>query len=195
MPPKAGLSREAVVQAAASLANEQGIQALTLGRLAERLGIRTPSLYNHVDGLPGLLRELALLNAGSMADRIGRAAIGKSGATALLAIARAYRAYIKESPGVYLASLRVSGNQVAPDPRLSQAEGQMVEMVMAALASFGLQGAHGLHAVRALRSLVHGFTTLEIAGGFGLPLDLDESFERMMIMMVNSLQEVDGPWR
>ena len=195
MPPKAGLNREAVVQAAADLANTEGLQALTLGRLAERLGIRTPSLYNHVEGLPGLLRDLELLNARSLADRLGRAAIGKSGAAALLAIAHAYRAYIKECPGLYLASLRVSGNQADPDARLSQVEGQMVETVLAALASFGLQSEAGLHAVRALRSLVHGFTTLEIAGGFGLPLDCDESFDLMLQMMVRSLQEPGEPWR
>ena len=47
MPRRAGLDKAMVVQAAADLANAEGVDALSLGRLAERLGVRTPSLYNH----------------------------------------------------------------------------------------------------------------------------------------------------
>src|SRR5260221_8231667 len=43
---RAGLDRSTVVEAAAKLVDEEGIEQLTLGRLAERLGVRTPSLYN-----------------------------------------------------------------------------------------------------------------------------------------------------
>jgi AcrR family transcriptional regulator len=46
------LTKIAVVQAAAELINTEGSDALSLNRLAEKLDIRTPSLYNHVDGLP-----------------------------------------------------------------------------------------------------------------------------------------------
>ena len=74
------LTKTAVVQAAAELINEEGADALSLNRLAEKLEIRTPSLYNHVDGLPGLQRELAVMNARQLADRLSAAAIGKSGA-------------------------------------------------------------------------------------------------------------------
>lgn len=37
-----------------------------------------------------------------------------------------------------------------------------------------------IHAVRGLRSIVHGFATLEAGGGFGMPLDRDESFLRLL---------------
>ena len=63
----------------------------------------------------------------------------------------------------------------------------MVDIVLAVMASFGLEGEDALHAVRALRSLVHGFSTLELAGGFGLPLDCDESFRRMMNLLIQGL--------
>ena len=48
------LTKTTVVQAAAELLNSEGAAALSLNRLAEKLDVRTPSLYNHVDGLPGL---------------------------------------------------------------------------------------------------------------------------------------------
>ncbi len=185
--PRAGLDKETVVGAAATLINTEGVEALTLNRLAQELGVKTPSLYNHVDGLPGLYHELALLNARMLGERFTQAAIGKAGPAALIAVAQTYRAYIKESPGVYLASLRSSGTQQPVDAELSAAEETSLRVTVAVVASFGLTGEDALHAVRGLRSLVHGFATLEIAGGFGLPLSLDESFDRLLQMFVRAL--------
>jgi AcrR family transcriptional regulator len=188
MSPRAGLDKEQVVQAAAELLNAEGPAALSLNRLAKRLGVQTPSLYNHVDGLPGLQRELALLNVRGLGEHLEHAAIGRSGAEALRAIAQAYREYIKASPGVYMASLQASGNRADTSPELEAAEGRVVAVALAVVASFGLSDADGLHAVRALRSMVHGFTSLEVAGGFGLPLDLDESFHRLVEMFIRGME-------
>ena len=99
---KTRLDTATVVNAAAELLNRQGPEALTLRRLAAMLGVQTPSLYNHVDGLSGLRRELARLNAQRLAEELTEAAIGKSGAEALTALAQAFRAYIKANPGLYL---------------------------------------------------------------------------------------------
>ena len=186
--PRAGLDTATIVDAAAAILNTDGVEALALNRLAQELGVKTPSLYNHIDGLAGLYRELALLNARALGECFTQAAIGKSGPAALTAVAKAYRAYIKASPGVYLASLRSSGTQQPVDVELSAAEEQSLRVGVAVIASFGLTGEEALHALRGLRSLVHGFATLEIAGGFGLPLSLDESFDRLLQMFVRALQ-------
>ncbi len=188
MSPKAGLDKATVVQAAADLVNAEGVDALTLGRLSARLGVQPPSLYNYVNGLPGLYRELSLLNARQLGERLSHAAIGKAGPDAVLAVAQAYRAYIKQSPGLYLASLRTSGSQTPADPALQAAEDRVVQVALAVVAAFDLYGDDALHAVRALRSVVHGFATLEVAGGFGLPLDCDESFKRLIAMLITGLQ-------
>ncbi len=189
MSPRVGLDKAAVVEAAADLINAEGIEALTLNRLAGRLGVRTPSLYNHVDGLPGLYRELALMNVRGMGTRLGNAAMGRSGPEALMAVAQAYRAYIKEFPGLYMASLRAARTSAPVDVELEAAEDQVVKIAMAVVGSFGLSGEDGLHAVRGLRSIVHGFATLELAGGFGLPLDCDESFRRLVSLFIRGLQQ------
>ena len=179
-------------QAAADLVTAEGLQAPTPNRLAQRLGVQTPSLYNHIDGLPGLYRELSLLNARRLGERLSQAAIGKAGADAVMAVAQAYRETIKESPGLYLASLRAAGTQTPHDVELLAAEDRVVHVGLAVVASFGLTGEDGLHAVRALRSSVHGFATLEVAGGFGLPLDCDESFRRLVAMVIAGLQQMPG---
>src|SRR6266702_527334 len=106
---RAGLDRSTVVEAAARLVDEEGIEQLTLGRLAERLGVRTPSLYNHVAGLPGLKHDLALYCLRDVLDRIMRVAVGKSRSDAIFAFAYAYLSYARENPGRYSLTL-------APDP-------------------------------------------------------------------------------
>lgn len=194
MSPRSNLTKQIVVQAAADLINTEGLEALSLGRLAKNLGIRTPSLYNHVDGLPGLMRELSILNAHKLAERLNDAAVGQSGAELVRAVMQAMRAYIKEYPGLYLSTVRASGTHEDVDEELQQEEARSVNVGLAVMASFGLEGEEAIHAVRGLRSVVHGFATLEISGGFGLPLELDESFDRLVDLFITGLeqQKVNG---
>ena len=58
--PRAGVTTDGVVDAAAGIANADGLKAVTLARLAEKLGIRSPSLYKHVDSLDAVYRALAV---------------------------------------------------------------------------------------------------------------------------------------
>lgn len=184
--PGPSLDRAAVIQAAADLADESGMDGVTLGSLAARLGVQPPSLYNHVAGLPGLRRALALAGLQELARRLERAAVGKAGDDALLAIAHAYRAFAHTHPGVYAATLR------APDPadaELAIAAAEVVDIVLAVLAGYRLEGDDALHATRGLRSLLHGFAALEAVGGFGLPLSLDESFSRLLQVFIVGLRQ------
>lgn len=187
MPPRAGLDRYTVVNTAVEMLDAG--DTLTLGRLAAHLDVQTPSLYNHIEGLPGLYRELALLNVRYLGERLGKAAIGKAGPAALAAVADAYRTYIKEHPGLYMASVRAARTQTLVNLELQAAEDEVVAIVVAVIASFGLDGDDAIHAVRALRSLVHGFTTLEVAGGFGLALEPDESFRRLVNLLIHGLEQ------
>ena len=73
------------------------------------------------------------------------------------------------------------------DAELQAAAQEVLDVVLAALATYGLRGDDALHATRGLRSLLHGFVALELAGGFGLPLDLDESFHRLLRVFIQGL--------
>ena len=188
-PRKARLDTATVVQAAAELIEAEGLEALSLGRLARQLDVQTPSLYNHIDGLPGLYRELALMSTRDLGERMGNAAIGKSGTDAVVALAEAYRAYVKDHTGLYMTGIRSSGQQTPIDVELQTAQERVVQIALAVVGSFGLRGEDALHAVRGLRSIVHGFATLEVAGGFGLPLDCDESFQQLVKMFITGLQQ------
>jgi AcrR family transcriptional regulator len=188
MPPKTVLYPARVIAAAVDLLQREGQEALTLNRLAAELDVQPPSLYNHIAGMPGLLRELSIYNAQRLGDCLGQAAIGQAGPLGLMHVAEAYRGYIKANPALYMLSLRASGKLEMPVPALRAAEERVVHIVLAMLASLDLSGADAIHAARALRSAIHGFASLEVAGGFGIPLDLDESFQRLMLSLIAGFQ-------
>ncbi len=186
---RARLDKPTVVAAAAALVNREGAAALSLKRLAEELGVQTPSLYNHVDGLPGLERELALLSVRRLGDALADAVIGKAGPAAVAALLDAYRAFVVANPGLASYTMRPAALEAPDDAERIQAETRIVHVAVAVVASFGLAGDDAIHAVRALRAVAHGFATLEAAGGFGIPLDLDESFRRLARMVTAGLAQ------
>jgi AcrR family transcriptional regulator len=183
--PRMGLDAGRVVDAAATIADNDGLGAVTLARLAADLGVRAPSLYNHVAGRDALLRAIALSAVRELTVVLRDAAVGRSGADALVATSRAYRAYAREHPGRYAASV------AAPAPGDEEhlaAAGETVDVILAVLRGWGLQGDDAVHAARAWRSAIHGFVALEAAGGFGVPLDVDASFDRMVATLASGLK-------
>jgi AcrR family transcriptional regulator len=157
---------------------------VTFAALARHFGVRAPSLYNHVAGQDGLRRELALLGMHELGQRITQAAIGRSGDEAVIAIAHAYRRFALERPGLYAASIH------APDPdddELTAASDAIVSVLVTIMATYDLHRDDAIHAIRGLRALMHGFVALEVAGGFGIPLNLDESFDRAVRAVIAGL--------
>jgi AcrR family transcriptional regulator len=182
--PRAGLSPAAVVDAAAALADAEGLEALTLAKIAAAVGVRTPSLYNHVASLEDVRRRLALLGVSELAAAMRDAAVGRARDDALVAMAHAYRDYATRHPGRYAATQRAPA---ADDPELVVASAAAVEVLFAILRGYGLEGDDAIHAARAVRSALHGFVALETGGGFGLPVALDESFDRMVEALARGL--------
>jgi AcrR family transcriptional regulator len=183
-----GLDHDAVIDAAAALADEHGVDALTLAALAARLGIRSQSLYAHVDGLDGLLRDLALHSVRRLGDDLRSSVIGRSGRAALEAIADAYRRFATAHPGMYASTIRDPGD----DAELRAANLRAAEALTRVLQSFGLDASAEIHAHRAVWSGIHGFLTLEQAGVMQRPASIRESYRRMITMFADALESDAG---
>jgi AcrR family transcriptional regulator len=165
-----------VVREAAAVADEVGLERLTLAAVAERFGVALPSLYKHVRGLGGLRRDLAVLGVRELTAALSKAAVGRARGDALRSIAHAYRDYARAHPGRYAASVRAP----APDDAEHlEVNDDALAVVRAVLAGYGITGADAVDAIRTLRATLHGFVTLEAAGGFGLPQSVDASFTRL----------------
>lgn len=186
---RAGLTSELVVATAADIADQAGYHRLTLAAVAQRLGVAVPSLYKHVDGLEGLRRGVAALAVFELGQALAASRHG-GGVDPLTAMAGAYRAYARSHPGRYAATLR------APDPddrEVSSLVDEVLGMVLSLLATYGLRGSEAIDAARALRAALHGFVDLEAAGGFGLPQEVDRSFDRLVEAMDRALRSWGPP--
>ncbi|MFJ8942085.1 TetR-like C-terminal domain-containing protein [Streptomyces sp. NPDC102395] len=173
--PRAGLTADRLVAAAADLADEVGFDGVTVSALARRFGVKDASLYSHVRGLKDLRTRVALLAGGEMIDRIAAAVAGRAGKDALAAFADAYREYALAHPGRYAATqIPVDQDLVADAPALRRT----AEITYGMLRAYGLEEPDLTDAVRLLRSTFHGYCALEAGGGFGAPRDVRRSWDK-----------------
>lgn len=181
---RAGLSTSAVVERAAQLLDDGMTDGLNLAALAESFGVRVPSLYKHIDGMPGLHRAITVRAKSNLAVTLGRAAIGRSRGDAITSMSFAYRHWALEHPGQYLMTMRAP---IPGDGDDLEASSSIVDVVYNVLAGYDLRGDDAVDATRFLRSSLHGFVALETGGAFELPADLERSFVRLVESVVTAL--------
>ena len=180
MTTRPGLNQMQIIGAAADLADRVGLHQFTLKTLAEELGVRTPSLYNHVASLEAVQRGLRLRAVQELTERVQCSAVERSGLEALHAVASAERDFARQRPGLFAAMQRSFEHE---DEELKSASRALLGTVLAVLRGYGLEGEAGIHAARAMRAAVTGFVGLEAQQGFGLPADIDQSFEWLVSML------------
>jgi AcrR family transcriptional regulator len=182
--PRAGLTTDAVVDVALALVDEKGVEALSLAAVADRAGVAAPSLYKHVGSLADLRTLMALRILRQVTGIFAEVVMGRSGDDAVEALMRAYRAYVLTNPGRYaLLPLNPLGNAV-----LADAGREQLAVFVAVLRGYGLGDAAATHAIRRLRAAVHGFADLESGGGFGLPEDIEATYDGVIAMCLRSLR-------
>lgn len=172
MSPRMGVDLSAILKVAVEIADTKGMDEVTLALVAKKLHIRTPSLYNHINGLKDLRKKLALYGMEQFYNALAHATIGLAEDDAVRSLVGVYVAFARTHPGLYEATL------LAPDPsdiEVQRSGSKIVDIVIRVLKAYGVEGEAALHATRGLRSILHGFVSLEQKGGFGLPLDIDVS--------------------
>ena len=178
--PRAGLTSARVAEAAADLADDVGLDAVTLTALAKHFGVATPSLYTHVRSSADVRTRVALLALDETADLVADALAGVSGRSALAAVGGVWRGYARSHPGRYAATrlpLDVSTAAVSAGPRHA-------ELSRAALRGYAMSGDDEFHAVRLLGATFHGYAALDAAGAFShggpsVPTS-DDTWERVV---------------
>ena len=189
--PRAGLTRGDVVAAGAALADEIGYQGVTMGLLAERLGVRTPSLYKHVDGLADLQHGIATLAVTELGEAARDAMQGRAGLDALTALLTATRAYVTAHPGRYTAT--IGAESTGPDDPLLVATTRLIDSIAAVLRGYGVGEAEMVHAIRTIRCTLHGFAALQASDGFQWSGDPGETFDWMIHFIDRGLRATPPP--
>ncbi len=163
-----------------------GLETLSLKVLADQVGIRPPTLYHYFPaGMADLHREIALFALREQVELLGQAVMGKAGAEAIRALMATYRACIKAHPECYAATVRPN----VDDPERDVLMSQNVNIALRALDAYHLPYDEAIHVVRMMRTVAHGMATLELAGGFGLPQDVEATYERLVLAILHHLVE------
>ena len=186
---RAGLAPAAVTEAGAMLVDESGFAQLSMGLVAERLGVKTPALYKHVTSQADLAHRIAVRAMAEFADAIRDAIQGRAGSDALAAGAQAMRTYVLQHPGQYAAGDAAS-RPTGPDDPIIPAVQRVVASWAAMLRGYHLDSSQEIHALRMLRSVLHGFSTLEAAGGFQIDASVDDSFTWMITFLDHGLHAI-----
>ncbi|MCY9377168.1 WHG domain-containing protein [Bacillus sp. T17B1] len=171
MSPRIGLSPKMIVDAAAEIADQEGLNGVTLAALSKKMNVRSPSLYNHINGLQAIRTELAVSGLTKLYDQMADAVTVQKGDSALLSLAQAYVDFAVENPGYYEAALLK-----IQDKRAEIVSDQIVRLVANLLIENGYASEKtAIHATRGLRSLLHGFTALMAKETFEREEDILES--------------------
>jgi AcrR family transcriptional regulator len=174
MPAPARTSREAIVEAARALLEEGGLDAVVMSAVAERVGVRGPSLYKHVADRSALIRAVGDVVTADLRSTLDRAMSTGDPAADLRALAIAYRAFVRANPNGYGLLFAHLEPELQPDASVVADLGRPIVAAVARL--LGEDGPDPLEAGRTLVAWAHGFVSMELAGGFRLGGDLDAAY-------------------
>ncbi|MED0586636.1 TetR/AcrR family transcriptional regulator [Bacillus subtilis] len=171
MSPRIGLSQKMIVDAAAEIADQEGLNSVTLAALSKKMNVRSPSLYNHINGLQAIRTELAVSGLTKLYEQMAASVAEQKGDDAMFSLAHAYVDFAVENPGYYEASLLK-----VQDERAKITAEQIVRLVSKLLIESGYANEKtAIHATRGLRSLLHGFTALIAKEAFERLEEISES--------------------
>jgi len=188
---KKGISRDMILAKAIEMIERNGNPAISMREIAEELGIKTPSLYNHVKSMNELFTDISRYAADELKQTQLSAIKGKSRDEALFALAAAYRSFAKEHRGLYKVTMALPSLQ---ENILAQTAAAIAEPIFLLLSKYGLNEEQSIHWQRILRSIIHGFLTQEEAGFFRQsPVSVEASYQTAIRCFLNGLSaEIGG---
>jgi AcrR family transcriptional regulator len=181
-----GLDSEMIIVTAAQLVEEKGYANFSLNELAAKLGVKTASLYNHIESIREVNSKISRLAVSRLHQILENAIFEKNRDQALMSLSMSYRNFAKDNPELYKAVIRLPSTE---DDQLKESGAKVVEPMITVLKCYDLDGPELIHLSRTLRSAIHGFVEMEEAGFFRrLDANIDESYKKMItgyILLLN----------
>ena len=183
-----GMDANTIISRATQMANQMGMENMTLKMLADDLGVKTPSLYNHIDGLEDLKMQLMIYGWKQMEERIIQSVIGISGYDAIKAGCYAFYEYATENPGIFNAMLWYNKSQNA---ETMEATSGVFSVLFKITSSLNISEENCNHIIRTLRGFLEGFSLLVNNGAFGNPISISDSFELSVNVLVEGIKTLE----
>ena len=182
-----GLDKEKVIMKAAELANECGLNNLSLKELADSLGIRPPSLYNHIKNIDELKHAMMLYALSCLTKEVTAAVIGRIEDDAIRAMCKAYYYFAINNPGLYES---MQWYNRIEDEEVADASRDFIMVIDTVLLPYKLNDEQKQHVFCLLRGLVHGFSSLAAFGGFSSEMPLESHFEWAVNVTIKNLHSI-----
>lgn len=185
---RTGLDTNTIICRAAQMVNEVGIENITLKMLADDLGIKSPSLYNHIGGLDDLKMQLMIYGWKQMEQKIIQSVIGISGYDAIRAGCYAFYEYATENPGIFNAMLWYNKFQ---NTETMEATSGLFSVLFKVTSSLNISEENCNHIIRTLRGFLEGFSLLVNNKAFGNPVSITESFELSLKVLIEGIKTLE----
>ncbi|MEV4656153.1 TetR/AcrR family transcriptional regulator [Micromonospora sp. NPDC049301] len=179
-----------IVEAARDILESEGLPRLTMQAVAERVGVRAPSLYKRVRNRDALIRLVAEAIVRDLGEQLSSVASSGDPGRDLGELARAFRAFAHAHPAGYQLIFANGREETRPSlDTLTEASAPALRLAA------DLAGPeHALEAARMVTAWANGFVSMEFAGAFNLGGDLDEAFEFGIIRLTAALAAPKPPW-
>lgn len=186
MPYPTQVTYDSVVEKARAMIEAEGVEHLSLHKLAAALGVKAPSLYRYFDSKSALLRAVNTVTSQQLVEalRAAAAVAPAEPAARWLAIAQAYWMFAHQYPATYGLAFTNTLTELRPDENASETLALPLQALMAQVVG----ESESLPALRGAWALIHGFVMLELSGQFRRGGDLDAAFEK-------SVQAYIAGWR
>ena len=186
---KNNISDEIIIETSAKLANEVGLDNLSLKMIAEELNIKSPSLYNHISSLDEVKQRLMVYGWRKMEEKIVDSAIGVTGYEALKNMCNAFYDYATNNKGVFTAMLWYNKYE---NIEKEHATTRLFNIVFKVMRPLNITDDNINHIIRTLRSFLEGFSLLVNNNAFGNPISIKESFDLSLEIIMNGIKSLEG---
>ena len=185
---RVGLDKNLIVERAAELANEIGLDNITLKVIADEFGVQTPSLYNHIKNLDDLKKSLMLYGWKQLEAKLLLSVVGVSGYDALRAMCYAFYEYATSNPGVFNAMLWYNKFQ---DEETLNATKQLFVVLFKVMGTLNIPDETINHLIRTFRGFLEGYSLLVNNEAFGNPISIRESFELSVEVLLTGIKNLE----
>jgi len=171
MPAPEKTTREAIVTAGRELVERVGIDGLTMQAVAERVGVRAPSLYKRIRDRQELLSLVVESTVDDLTARLDATRNEADPRSRLIAQANALRAFAKEQPVGFALVFSAHGVPRAESVVIASSVTPLLDAVTELTGS-----EHALDGARLVTAWANGFITMELGGTFKMGGDVDAAW-------------------
>jgi len=183
-PARARTSSAEIMSAARAILETDGLDAVTMQAVADRVGVRAPSLYKRFASRAALLTAVADDVAAELGEAIASSLREADPGDAIRSLAMRFRAFGHSLPGAYRLLFSDRGTGTDPGPGI----GSEAAVGLLALTERLVGRDRALDAARFLTAFAHGFVSMELAGAFRLGGDVDKAFDFSIEAIVAGLR-------